>query len=718
MKRIEVVLKKIVSVLFCSFAFNAFAEVKILSPATSQSRVWSNKQVLLINANEDEEIFYSFSDQDPMTSGFAYDGPVTIDLNENVKLNIATIKDKKRIDYVLNYDVDESKVSNLTTLEEKKFIEMLSASPIFNLKCGEELVIPETFEYILSSNDVKEDFETGRSVYVSSDSNLERFLTLTLKAKSGDMFNYVIHVVPDVQGEFTQTAVPFEFDQWSTVRLTDHKFIYSVDDGWWQGAGKEIKLDRTKSHTIKWQNVDYDNTNPVSVYVIPPVPSIRAEIQEDSTVIVSLTGDESFRFAKGNKYLNNFLPAGLYTTVKIDAFQGENFSTLLPLDIYSENVLQGTLFVSVQVNRKMPVAPEIVLVDSSNDKYNIIHRQDVTVSFSKAKEDYIIKYLVEGPFYKKTDDVKCVDYDMTDHDEDILDFKTYNGQNLKLTGSDDKPCAYKIYSYVIDKSDNVSKTVSEFIQIDKCNFFVNPSASSNIAKLGTLEYPFDSLENVEEIVNNRKFTNFYIEGVVPFVNKNVSLKQNVRFSGNENSKVEFNSSSSFIVNNASIEFNNIVFDCVNRNDISKNSFILINNSTLEIKNSEINFSSAKNATLIDAQKSSVLISDSGLNSSASEYASVISGLSSKIAVSNSRLTTNAVTNVNISVKKSELSLKNSECKVSGNASRIAELYTSVGLFESDVFAAENVKNTNEPVWKDRNSKISKFLSITLKGFSN
>ncbi|MBQ0002037.1 MAG: hypothetical protein KBT21_00725 [Treponema sp.] len=721
MKRIEKIFKSVILILLFSFAIPAFAEVKILSPATSQGRVWSNRQVLLINATEDEEIFYSFSDQDPLTSGFAYDGPVSLDLNGSVKLNIATVKDKKRIDYILNYDVDESKINNLTTLEEKKFIEMLSESSVYNLKCGEELAIPETFDYVISSNNIEEDFETGRTVSISKDSNLERYLTLTLRSRSNDLYNFVIHVVPDNQVEFTQNTVPFEIEQWSVLKLKDKKYIYTIDDGWWQGAGKEIPLDRTKSHIIKWQDVDYDITNPVLSYEIPPVPSVRAETLSDSTVVISLNGDQSYRFAKGDKYLNNYLPQGLFKTITVDAFQGENFSALLPLSVYSENVLQGTLYVSVQVNRKMPKSPDIIISNSANEKNLKMYRDDVSVSFAASKEDYEIKYLIEGPFYKKNDDIKCTEYDLSEHDDDILNFESYKGQNIILKAEDEKPCAYKIYSYVIDKSDNVSKTISEFVQIDKCNFFVNANASSNSIKIGTLEYPFDSLDDIEKLVNNRKFTNLFVEGEISFCNKPVSLKQNVKISGDENTKVKFSENAEIIMNNASLQLENIIFESIENETSDKNNLIVLNNSTLEILNSEINFDSLKNATLIDARKASVLIINSGLTASASEYASLISGLSSKISISECRFVTNAATNVNISVKKSTLSVKNSECKVNGNASRIAELYSSDGIFDSCLFVLENCSqksDKNTAVWKDKNSRFSKYSSISLKGFSN
>lgn len=711
MMRVEKLIKSVILCTVFSILFPAFAEVTILSPAANQSRVWFNKQALVINATEGEEVFYSFSDEDPLKSGFAYDGPVPLDLDGNVKLNVATIKDRKRIDYVLDFEVDLSTPEVFDTLEEKEFIDKLSASSIFDLECGKELVIPEAFEYLLSSSNANEDFETGRTIYISKDSSLERYLTLTIKSKKNNFYNFVIHVIPSVQVEFTKDTVPFEFEQWSKIKLVNHKFIYKIDDKWWQGAGETIEIDRTVPHVIKWQDVDYDITNPVSSYEIPPTPVIRAETQADSSIILSLNGDESYRFAKGNNYLNNFLPNGLFKEIKVDAFQGENFSALLPLDVYSENVLQGTLYISVQVNRKEPKAPVIVLPYRSE-----IYREDVSVYFTADKDDYQIKYLVEGPFYKKSDDIKCSEYEIIEN-EDISDFITAaSGEKINLKSVDEKPCAYRVSCYAIDRFDNISKTASEFIEIDKCNYYVNSKTADNSIQLGTVKHPLANLDAIEEITNGRKYTNFYIDGEVQFANEIVSLKQNVKFSGNENSKVMFGEKSAINVFNSSLEINNIVFDNVHNESNLTNSFITLNNSTLEVRKSELNFARDRNATLINAGKSTVNIYNSGLTSSAVEYACAVSGLSSKIAITDeSRITTNAVTNVNFSVKKSTFGVNNSTCKVTGSSSRIAELYSSKGRFDFNTFELGENSEKSDFIWKDKNSTIWVYTENAIRG---
>ena len=64
------------------------AEIKILSPVAG---VWANKQMLVIENSEEGDYFYSLDGSDPESFGFAYDGPVLIDLTEQVKLNVSIV---------------------------------------------------------------------------------------------------------------------------------------------------------------------------------------------------------------------------------------------------------------------------------------------------------------------------------------------------------------------------------------------------------------------------------------------------------------------------------------------------------------------------------------------------------------------------------------------------------------------------------------------------
>ena len=62
-----------------------FAEINLLSPVEGE---FANRQMLVIDNSSGGDFFYSIDGADPETFGFAYDGPVLIDLDGPVELKI------------------------------------------------------------------------------------------------------------------------------------------------------------------------------------------------------------------------------------------------------------------------------------------------------------------------------------------------------------------------------------------------------------------------------------------------------------------------------------------------------------------------------------------------------------------------------------------------------------------------------------------------------
>ena len=90
--------KKFLSVLvLLSLLLPLTAEIGLLSPVEG---VWANRQMLVIDNTSDGDFFYSIDGADPETFGFAYDGPVLLDVEGDVQLNITRIAagGKKRKD--------------------------------------------------------------------------------------------------------------------------------------------------------------------------------------------------------------------------------------------------------------------------------------------------------------------------------------------------------------------------------------------------------------------------------------------------------------------------------------------------------------------------------------------------------------------------------------------------------------------------------------------
>jgi len=68
------------------------ADVKIINPVKG---VWANKQSLVLELSEGESAYYSLNGSDPRESGFAYDGPVGLDVSGGVEGRIASLDDSR-----------------------------------------------------------------------------------------------------------------------------------------------------------------------------------------------------------------------------------------------------------------------------------------------------------------------------------------------------------------------------------------------------------------------------------------------------------------------------------------------------------------------------------------------------------------------------------------------------------------------------------------------
>ena len=72
----------------CFFAFADVAESKIISPVPGN---WQNPQPLIILKQPETEVYYSLSGDNPLNSGFAYDGPVRLDMTGSLMLSVITV---------------------------------------------------------------------------------------------------------------------------------------------------------------------------------------------------------------------------------------------------------------------------------------------------------------------------------------------------------------------------------------------------------------------------------------------------------------------------------------------------------------------------------------------------------------------------------------------------------------------------------------------------
>ncbi|MDE5897731.1 MAG: chitobiase/beta-hexosaminidase C-terminal domain-containing protein, partial [Treponemataceae bacterium] len=296
--------------------------------------IWSNRQPLVIDVPPGGIAYYSLNGDDPESSGFAYDGPVLLDVDGVVLLRVAVVAPdgSKHTDSV-EYAVSAAPLP--ADADAQAFVRDVASRGIVDYTAGDGLSIPPSLECSVGQDaDV---FDAGTVLSVPADAALARCVPCTVTDGAG-MWRFVINVVPAASGVFSRRDVPFEVEDWDTVRFADKKFIYKIDDSWWHQPDVAVRLDRTKSHMISWQRIDYSPENPVKFFVLPPKPQIVSETDRNGAV--------SLFFADGGGYQLGLVdgsgsPSELRGRICIDTFQGDVCEGAVSIGFFYDSVYQG-----------------------------------------------------------------------------------------------------------------------------------------------------------------------------------------------------------------------------------------------------------------------------------------------------------------------------------------------------------------------------------------
>ena len=99
----------IFSVLFFLVSFSSFAEKShIISPVAG---TWSNYQTILLDVPEGASAFYSFTGDNPLYSGFAYEKPVLLELEGNINLKVVIVNsDNSVIEESVDFSVKNTPI--------------------------------------------------------------------------------------------------------------------------------------------------------------------------------------------------------------------------------------------------------------------------------------------------------------------------------------------------------------------------------------------------------------------------------------------------------------------------------------------------------------------------------------------------------------------------------------------------------------------------------
>ena len=640
----------------------------------------------MIEANGGEEVYYSFSGSDPMAQGFAYDGPVVLDVTGNVELRVASVdKAQARSEIKINFTVEPSQTENE---EQNAFLKSFESGPCFDCQTGSKISVPFSMSYSFFQNPR---FEKGREISVSKKATMERYVPINF-TDGARVWRYTLHLLPSEVGALSRAEVPFKVEGWTKLVFTDPKRIYSIDGSWWQPAGQIITLDRSLENKALFQSAEYSPENPVSKILLPPKPQLSVRRQSDGSVKIRVSekskNADKYALAASPSAKTRVFSSGLYPELIVDAFPGDKIEGEIPVDVYYEGVLQGTLFADVYVNRLTPNVP--VVKSSAASTYS---RDDVWVSAScgpKLKIFYSVSNPVEiTPSFERLD-LASLKYAQGE-------YNLYGGQKITLFGDTEKILAYKVSFYSEDEAGVQSASADYSVVIDKYNYYVDPAASGEAAD-GSPFAPYKDLSQLSKIVRSKQFARFFIKGSVALPPGEISVNNNVEFCGVGDARVHLPANSVIVMKNAGLYAQNVIFEKESAASSAKKlrgaakaltNLFMLDNSAATFKNCEIIARFSGDGKAFNCSSSSLRLEATGVAADAEGYACAVNASgSSKVSVVSSRVLSVADTAVAFSSTGGSWTLDNNFAQVTGRMGRPAEFVDTLVSMTNNKFTAE------------------------------
>lgn len=692
-------------VFFIFTDFFAKSEILVNSPV---SGTWSNPQMLVIQTESESEYFYSLNGENPELSGFAYDGPVLIDMSGEINLKIVKISrnstERKDVSYKVLPDRGLSK-------NYSSFITTFFDSGVINYSAGGIISIPSELKYFLGNEATYETSENsfiqGRNLILDSNCILKRDIPCVIfDSESGKKWRFYIRTYPQTAGIYSRRDVPFKVSDWNKISFTSKNLLYKIDSGYWFYPEEDVVLDRSVNHMISWQSLSYEQGNPVEFFLLPPKPVISTVSDEDGTLTLNISGDDSYKMSiiENENDLHE-----LFETVSIDVFYGDKESGVIELGIYSSSVYQGSMTVDYNIDKCPPKIPEI-----KSQAKNFINRENVelTIEGNSTSDLYVAvsdAFIIENPqmiFTKDSEIFKNVNAEnFTRQDKSLV--------NINLQEIPGKSVYYKVCAYT--KNGKNESQINEYsVIIDPYNYFYDSqkteSDSESLQKTsGTFENPytdfFECLKDISKIRNAR----LYLKSDANFLNEQFTLSTNLEILSENGNSIYFEENSSLVVKNSSLVVNGIKFIRENKNHENDLSIpvLKLENSVLSMENCIILANFSQNALFMDSFASYVFIKTCIASVKADFYSSFASGVNSRFTVENSDISVNGGTSVVFSLNGGEHSFSQNRFTILGKAGHALEFFDS----KADVFSNKSLCNLTRKsqnytsFYSDKNSKV-------------
>ncbi|WP_294430913.1 hypothetical protein [uncultured Treponema sp.] len=690
---------------------SAFSE-RVISPVKGR---FANRQCLVLDLSDGTEAFYSYTNTDPLNSGFAYDSPVLIDMSGPVSLRISVVKgDGKSLsvieNYEINYTVDETGNPFAEGTPEKAFINRIMTENV--LQCSSEQVIqvPKSFAFRVGDGEKPGLF--GETLSVCADNKLSRYIPCSVD-DGNNLWRFIVYVSGGESGSFSREYVPFEITDWETFRFTGKNLIWCIDDGIWSASVDEQFIDRSIEHTVYWQDVAYETGNEIHSFILPQKPSLISNVF-DKAVFFSLDGDFRYRLKISSSGTSgqSISDSGLFSSLSFDTIPGDYIDSTAVFAVYCDGVYQGELSSPYVIDRQPPLPPKFIA--SEPGEYA---RHDVSLSI-EAEKDAKIFICILGPF-----DVNSNSYLDNNSQFDFMkpkaqDYILYDKNPFELRAGIEKTVCYRAFAYCEDFYGNVSAVSDYKVIIDEFNYFIDGSASGFSAD-GSRLRPYKSFEQAVKVINEGKFVHFFVSGEVLLPKGASVISSNCSFTGMSDAHFILQPASYIVVQDASIEMQNCVIQKIlEDNSSSDQRMFVFERSAASFEDCEILGKFSDSGTAISSNASIVTFKKSGLTSQSPVYSCCFSAINSRLHLEGSHFSSVSETAVNFSMKGGSLEMNKCDCKVISHLGRILESSGANLKLNSNKFVGEfdhESKGVNA-IWKDEKSLIIEDINNISEGF--
>lgn len=700
---------------FLLFSLSSFIVAEnsfVLSPVEGK---WSNYQSIVIDVPEGATAFYSFTGDNPLYSGFAYESPVLLELEGDINLKVVILnKDDSVMEESVNFSVNK-KTLNLpfvTEFQNQAFV-TLSENNI-SIPAYMRFAFGDENSYFLKGKtltiDTKNSLEQILPLQIKDENNLYRFMVKIpanisaeenhfVQTDADSDFSEYDYTVRRIEKKLSQCPFQIEFVDWTKMKISSDENIYvCLDDDVWQTGNFELDISRDIVHTLSW--IDTTSMNPeefipeeFKVYytTIPVMPTLKL-LQDKSKVVEVSLSDKNFEFeiVQNQKGVTSNFSGVRNKKYYIDTVYGNALISKIETKVFYDEFYQGSLVTDFSIDRLPPKSPEVIL---SDDRFFV--RNPIEIKFNSDEKIYYVLKSKEI----SSKELKNLELELTKN----FAFDSSSAielENDSLVLFEDNPNAifYNLAYFTKDNSGNVSEISYYQVLIDSYNYYVEASSkNSNYVQDGSAARPFSSFEQVLSFLEKDKFVKIHVEG--NFVNMpQMNFSSPCEIISSKGARFTFAKDSFILVENTNLKISNCVLEqnFVNNDLFSQQNLFKLDNATLTLDNCETVSLFNKNGSVIFANNSNINILNSGLTIQSKVYSSVFNLLNSDLNCEQSRISAVADSVIALTMNAGKLKLDNCQIQVNGKTSKFYEL-----------FGVEYSVLKNKFYCKDKNKEMEK-----------